>query len=671
MKVVNLKVWALVGLVALTAAPVDAARLTYIGSSGGSWLADGAWKDESGTAVAWVDGSTAVVGDINLTLPSDVSAEGIEWATTTKRTLTGAGRLTLGAGGIVNGGGGEVNFQNQGGLHLAADQTWHTAGTVAQLICLDGQRSVTTAAGVTLTVTGQTCLRWDAKASLPASTTVHIVAPAYISVARGSATLGDPTVILDGSGTRANFGGEYDGKNCVAGVFASTLHLRNSACIYFQNTSGYETTFGVPRVVVDGTQTANAPSRIHGPANLKLTSANTVFEVAEGCVLNFTVTGAEEKGVAAAFAKTGLGTMTLGSTRAAFSGGVDVRGGTLEIVNAAAGSGRVTAAAGTTVVLPTSGTLPNDLSGAGTFEKRAAGELTLAGAATDVSGKIVVSAGTLRAVPVLLADGTVTLQAGAVWTVLDDAVFETDVAPKLGAGSAGSIWAGAGTTLTVSSWNADAEPALDAEKGGLLNIGALAGEGWTKTAAGDVRIGLLEGYTGATLAVAQGVLLLESPGMIPAGCVVETSGEGIVQFDTAEGYDASKVGGTQSVAFADGASTTVDTSSSDGVPSRLAVAEGRVLHVTALTGTGDFYKTGAGTIELAGAESFAGRIIVQGGTLRVTGAVGEKAVVVENGLFTATGSGTVLRNSFEVKGGTLQAEGGASLGAGALTLAAA
>ncbi len=344
---------------------------------------------------------------------------------------------------------------------------------------------------------------------------------------------------------------------------------------------------------------------------------------------------------------------------------------TLEIEgDASSGTGLLVAAADTTVTLPAEGTSANGFSGVGTFEKKAAGDLTLTGTAASFSGSVVVSAGTLRAAFAAVSGGMVSLAAGAAWAVQENVAYEA-VVPYLETGVAGTILAGAGKTLTIPTLAADAVPALDAEKDGLLRIAALTGTGWTKAAAGDVRIDSLENYTGAKLTVSGGVLQLTSTDVIPAGCVVETAGAGIVQFDTTEGYDAAKVGGTKSVAFADGGSTTVDTSATGGVPATLAVAEDRTLNVTALTGAGDFYKTGAGTLNLASAEAFTGRIIVQDGTLNLTGSAGENAVVVEKGVFSATGSGTVLKNSFDVQNGTLQATDGASLGAGQLTLAAA
>ncbi|MGN0852327.1 MAG: autotransporter-associated beta strand repeat-containing protein [Kiritimatiellia bacterium] len=664
----------LLGAMMLAAMPLDAAQLTYIGVDGGSWLDADVWQDESGATVTWSDGATAVLGDVRITLPGDVSAEGIEWTTTTKRTLTGAGALTLGKGGIVNCGKGEINFSNSGGIHLAVDQTWHTVTTeLSPLICLDGNRSLTTEEGVTLTVTGRTVLRWNAKAELPDTTTIRVTAPAILSMASdSSAKLGSPALILDGTGSRASFGGMHDGKNCTDGMLASTLYLRNGASITLSD-YGFKQYLGIPRIVVDGTQTEGSPSQIAGSASPELTISSMTFEVAEGCELQFSAGGVEGSDVSAAFVKTGPGKMTLVSGQRTFTGGVDVKAGTLEIAGAsAAGTGPVTAADGTTVVLPASGTLPNAFAGAGTFEKRTAGELTLAGSATEFSGQVVVSAGSLRAGLDATAGGEVVPLADAVWTVLDDASFETDVVSRLGSEAAGSVWAGAGTALTVQTLDASSSAlSLGAEKGGLLRLSSLKGTEWAWASPGDVRIDSLGDYSGSTIAVTNGVLLLASPAAIPEGCVVETSGSGIVQFDTTENYDASKVGGTRCVAFADGSSAAVDTSASSGLPPCLAVAEGRTFSVTALTGEGDFYKEGDGTLELAGAEDFAGRIFVLGGTLRVTGAAGANTVVVSNGLFTATGSGTVLRNSFEVWGGTLQAENGASLGAGELTLAAA
>lgn len=644
-----------------------AERLTYAGPNGGTWHAAGVWRNEADASVSWTDGATAVVGDVDIVLNANAVAEGFDWTPASRRTLTGSGRLSVGAGGLVNGGALEANISNVGGLHLTADQTWTSRATSgAGMICLDGMHPVTTAEGVTVTVTGRTQLRWNARAALPATTTFHVVAPAYISFSPGNAAFGSPTVILDGNGNRLSFGNLYDQKNCIDGVLASVLHLRNGADMVF--VPGYATQLGIPRIVVDGTPAAGDMSSISGAADTSLTQSQTVVDVASGCCLDFSLTCAE-KDVSASFVKTGEGLMKLRSAKAVFTGGVDVRAGTAEIASAAgAGTGPVAVASSATLALTAAGTLPNDVSGAGTLMRSGTGLLELTGDVSGFSGDMALVSGTLRT-PLLKC--SVALSEGAAWAVTGEHAYEKDIAPRLAPRSAGTVLAGAGGTCVVGTLDAASPVKLDAEKGGLLRAGALVGVDWTKSGDGDVRIESLASYTGTKLAVSAGVLQFASPAVIPAGCAVLTDGDGIVQFDTVEGYDASKIGGTQAVAFADGASTTVDTSSPDGVPGRLSVAEGRTLNVTKLTGTGDFYKRGAGTLCLSGAEAFAGRIYVLGGKLEIVGDAGVNDIVVSNGVCSVVGSGTVLRNTFKVHGGVLQADAGGSLGAGTLTLTSA
>ena len=44
-------------------------RLTYVGESNGVWTASGAWQNEAGETVDWVDGAVAVIGDTDVQVP--------------------------------------------------------------------------------------------------------------------------------------------------------------------------------------------------------------------------------------------------------------------------------------------------------------------------------------------------------------------------------------------------------------------------------------------------------------------------------------------------------------------------------------------------------------------------------------------------------------------------
>lgn len=354
-------------------------RLTYVGEPNGVWTASGAWQNEAGETVDWSDGAFAVIGDTDVQVPeAGVVVEGLEYAPAEgKRYVRGAGRLTVGAAGITlaNAVYAEVNLQPKGGLHFAADQTW-TATAANGMLCFDGDVPLTTEAGVRILVTGgkSVNVRVNARGRLGPDETVVVEAPSTISPASGSGRgFGTPTLILSGAGTRVSFGAQYDAKE-LGTNYASHLVLRDGADLWMNVYNGQTNGFGVPRVTVGGAMTADG-SRIRGTAGgvLALTGSETVFDVAAGHRMTFEPCVVDAPGGAAGVVKRGAGTLAFSGTGTAFSGGLSVEEGTLELTAdvtlAGAVSGTVSVAEGKTARF---GFAPS-----GTFTKTGAGTAVL------------------------------------------------------------------------------------------------------------------------------------------------------------------------------------------------------------------------------------------------------------------------------------------------------
>lgn len=349
------------GLVCCAGTVVAASpRLTYVGESGGEWTASGAWQNEKGETVDWSDGAFAVIGDTDVQVPeAGVVVDGLEYAPAGgKRYVRGAGKLTVGAAGITlaNTVNAEVNLQPKGGLHFAANQIW-TATGAGGMLCLDGDVPLTAETGVQIHDTGEKSVqvRVNVQGRLGPTETVVIEAPSSLSPAVGAVAtgrgLGMPTLILSGEGDRAVFGTQWDAKE-FATNYASHLVLRDGADISMGVYNGQTNGFGVPRVTVDGTATADG-SRVRGGGVLALTQSETIFDVAAEQRMTFEPCVVDAPGGAAGVVKRGAGTLVFAGAGTAFSGGVSVEAGTVaftaDATLAGAVSGTVSVAEGKTV----------------------------------------------------------------------------------------------------------------------------------------------------------------------------------------------------------------------------------------------------------------------------------------------------------------------------------
>ena len=625
--------------------------LTYNGSAGGDWFASGVWLDEAGVTTSWQDGSVAVITNLNVALTANAVVYGFRPHMTSVHYISGIGKLTIGAGGIYKTGTGEFNVGCAGGLHLSDSQAW-TAPS-GGLVCIDGLKQLTAADGVVLTGDGSTVLRMHAGGGLSSNTTIRVTESAYFSLA-ADGSMGSAAIILDGVGNRLT---ADSGFVFADSRFGSQLTLRNGASMACASN-----TYSLEAISVDAPSTL-AVSSVTG-TSLTFARTNTTFDVSNGASLQVSLPLLNGSGIASAVRKTGTGILLLNAANT-FSGGLAVDEG-LARVTAAGGSGgaAITITAPAVLELAAADTMTNPIAGTGRVVKSGSGTLVLP-VANAYQGGTTISGGVTRAAsPASLGSGAATLANGATLVFTSSqTVSAPDVARIAGSGT---VLAGAGAEVV---WSGDyAVPGslvLNAEAGGTLAVGQLTGSGFTKTLAGKLRIAGTTGYTGE-IVVSAGVLEISGTANLASGVTVRTTGSGMVQLDTLDGQDMSKITGTGTVAIKNGASVAINTDSLTNVV--LTTVANETWAISNLTGVADLVKTGSGTLVVSNATAFTGRVRVLDGLLQAVGALGNNTVTVSNGVFSAYGSGTVMQNTFTVAGGTLLADSGGSLGTGAISL---
>ena len=626
--------------------------LTYNGASGGNWFAPGVWLDGTGVAVSWLDGSIAVITNVNVALNGDAVVAGFQVHMTGRYVISGTGKLTLGAGGIYKTGGNEFNIQNDGGLHLAASQSW--TSEISSMICLDRNRAITAADGVTLTCDGGTQFRVNSGGGLSANTTILMTGNAWFSLAPNG-SLGSSVIILDGAANNrlsADVGFPFrDGR------LGRQLILRNGASM---NIGAGGCPFDLPSIVVEAPN-AQATSSITG-GTLTFQRNEIALNVAQGAALQITAPLAETQDMGTVLRKTGDGTLTLNSA-GTFTGGVAVEAGVARLAQpASAGPGAVTLASSTVLEITAGGAIANAITGGGSVVKSGSGTTTLTGA-NAYAGGTTLSGGTLRVDAFAkLGTGAVAIDTGAVLVLTASQPFTAPERARIT--GTGTVLAGAGAEIEwCDDYDLAGDLTLDAELGGTMEVRQLIGSGYIKTSPGKLRIAGTDNYSGA-ITVMAGVLEIGSTANLANGVTIHTEESGVVQFDSFA-QDWAKITGTCTVALADGASDAINIST---LPLILAAAAGETWTVSALSGSAELVKTGPGTVAIGNAAGFSGTVRVLDGTLRAADTMGSGMVTVSNGVFAAYGTGVVLNNAYTVAGGTLLADNGGSLGSGAITL---
>jgi autotransporter-associated beta strand protein len=299
--------------------------------------------------------------------------------------------------------------------------------------------------------------------------------------------------------------------------------------------------------------------------------------------------------------KTGAGTLILTGANT-YSGGSVVDAGTLQ-GNTASLPGDIVNNAAVVFDQTSAGTYAGTMSGTGALTKQGYGALTLAGTNTYSGGTTVSQGRIIAGSDAAFGTGAVTMDGGTTLGFSGDRSLAND--------------------FTLNSL-----ATFDASSGNGALSGDISGAGsLTKTGAGTLTLAGANTYSGRT-AVLGGTLSIGSDANIGSGA------------NMLDGGTLQLTGNSYSKAWTLGAgSNAIDDNG------------GSVAFGGALSGSGGFTKTGAGTLTLAGANTYSGTTTVQAGTLALSGSgtISDK-LALYNGTTFDTGGNAVSLSQLDVHG---------------------
>lgn len=254
-------------------------------------------------------------------------------------------------------------------------------------------------------------------------------------------------------------------------------------------------------------------------------------------------------------------------------------------------AGTTTTLTGTTTIL-TLNSDTSDISGvvAGTGGLTVAGGTTNLSAANTYTGTTTVTAGTLN-----LNGGAAIADTGAV--IVNGGRLEVNAAETIG--SLASSGAGGTVDLNTNTLTTGGDNTSTVYSGVIEGAGAL-----TKAGSGDFTLSGANTYTGITT-VSDGTLTLQGGAAIANSGAVVLTGDGVLDVDTAE-----TIGSLAGVA---GTGATLDAALTTGGDNTSTTMAGNI------SGAGDFFKVGTGTMTLSGTNTGTGTVEVSGGTLALSG----------------------------------------------------
>jgi len=351
-----------------------------------------------------------------------------------------------------------------------------------------------------------------------------------------------------------------------------------------------------------------------------------------------TIINANLAGAGAGLLKSGNGTLTLGGTNT-YAGGTTLTGGTLRIssdasLGASSGTLTMNPGEGGTVTLMANGTISTNASrsitlssgtaridtdshdltlagvvgGSGLLVKVGTGTLTLAGSNTYIN-PTTISGGTLALSggAAIVDSGTIILDntAGAELSILSS---ETIASLQGGGASGGNTRIASGQTLTI----AEAGTAIYA--GAIVNNGTL-----THSGAGSLSANGQISGSGSVSLTGAGILSLAGNNSFSGGITLDAG--------TLVANQANALGSTGTISFG-GGTLQYGTGISSDISSRIGMGAGQALRIdtngntvtyaSAIAGSGgNLTKLGAGTLSLAGNNTFNGTISIAAGTLQI------------------------------------------------------
>ncbi|GCD54278.1 autotransporter-associated beta strand repeat-containing protein [Acetobacter pasteurianus] len=287
--------------------------------------------------------------------------------------------------------------------------------------------------------------------------------------------------------------------------------------------------------------------------------------------------------------KDGLGTLVLGGDNT-LTDGIDIEGGSLDITNAkSTGKGAITDNAALNIDLAGDGQIGNDITGAGTVRKSGSNTVVLSGE-NNYSGGTDIEAGTLKGSVGNFGSGAITDNA----TLDIDQSSDASLANKI-SGTGDVIKDGAGD-LTLSGVNSYSGSTVI--KSGVLTASVRS-------------MGSGEIVDDATLNVDQNVTGVLSNELSGNGTLIK-SGDGVLQLT-----GANSLSGEIDI---QSGTLELDTKSSgqaeieDQATLALNQADDGILG-NAISGSGGTVKEGAGSVTLAGNNSFTGGIDIEAGDI--------------------------------------------------------
>lgn len=173
-----------------------------------------------------------------------------------------------------------------------------------------------------------------------------------------------------------------------------------------------------------------------------------------------------------------------------------------------------------------------------------------------------------------------------------------------------------------------------------INLASLGPDGGRFTTGGELTLAGTINGTGSLIANVSGALIVSGNNTYSGGTYV--GGRLVVASDQALGTGAVHLGSTSTMTLQDGITLANEVAIDAATGARIDVVFGTGATLTgALTGSGNFTKSGAGMLRLSGASTFAGEAYVAGGELSIdndaalgTGSVliGDAAMTIEDGV---------------------------------------
>lgn len=458
-----------------------------------------------------------------------------------------------------------------------------------------------------------------------------------------SSSLGNASVAVTGQVTF----GDFSVANNFSGTGTLVYSGTGTGSLSGVNTHSGTSGDGV-RISSTGTLAVNSVASL-GTGSIYIANANGTLQInnAQNQVLTNDIYGDGR------LLKTGVGILDMTAFNS-HSGGTAINGGAIRVSDLSMlGSGGISTAAGTQLILNYSGasqmlwTAPI-MVGAGTFVKEGTGDLVLTdssvftGGAIIRAGAVVLNDGEALGSGTVLIESAGTLNIGNV--VVDNELTGTGLLLKTASGVGGLTGNNSGFsgqiriadgTLYVSSASNLGTGAIDILSGAGLTVDNTANETLTN---------ILQG-TGEFRKDGAGILSLTGSSSFTGGIFVD---EGTLRVASGAVINAA------STITLNGASTALE----------LNRDQATTTFGASITGTGQVIKTGAGTYILTGTNTYSGGTAIQQGALRIStlSALGTGPVTVSQGAFLDFNVlGTALWNGAISGAGALRKSGAGDL----------